>query len=861
MEFEVQKCRRINTTQNTDRGKLFTTKNKKDGFVEFESLGEEMLFLLLDHDPNCISIESQPVRIQKRPNEEIYYTPDAYAEFRSSIKYIFDVKHHIFFEEIAHDKEKRDLWEERTICIQEFCKKKGYLYQIVSDYELNSVRYENILYFRKNKRIPPDFEKIKEQIIQQYKSSVCKNRIELVNLVSEDLKMSKDQVLASIDHLILNDFFELNFELRITDDTILHPKSEIDITEIVPLFDYFNRKLKENKDKCSITPNTISDDSNLPLNASNNREFNTLSSDVQKIVQERIKSLEIFKKLQKSPLELTDYLITNKIHISTLYRWKRNFEQFGWIGLIPKHSKKGRIYGSEKDLEVLIEKILNEKYLTELEPSIKGCYKFLLLDCSKSNIHPCSYETFRRRANKITMKLKTSKRKGRKVEKDKFKGLNGVFPFGLHSLDIIEIDHSDLNVFVVDRIDRKVIGCPYITVAIDTYSRMIFGYYLSLDEPSSLSIGMCLLNGINKKDKITTRYKTKNCWPIHGIPKRILCDNGADFIGQFLLNFCQQYDIEMIFCPPKQPEKKPHIERFFRTLKGALKDDLIEGYRHPIEERRYNTGNPEKSAILTMDELENWIIHWLVDHYHQKIHSGIHEKEGVEISPIERFYEGTKKINGLTIGKPFLPQNLDQLRYDVLNFEKRKILRGGFHLFGLEYSSPLIHELLSKKIDPKKEYLIRYDPRDIREIYLWVEDENRYQSIPMKQTYFKRLNINPSDPYDTPLSEKELESIKKNCTHQFHLNPSVINDALENRQQIIENSRLKTKSAKSARKRQEKIQTHKEQATSTNIRCDLPENFPNSIQNSTDLFEPESDQSQKNKKVYPVKFNFDINDI
>ncbi|GAH81925.1 unnamed protein product, partial [marine sediment metagenome] len=44
------KVRSIKTTQSTDRGTLFTAKNLSDGFVEFESLTEEGLFVLLDHD-------------------------------------------------------------------------------------------------------------------------------------------------------------------------------------------------------------------------------------------------------------------------------------------------------------------------------------------------------------------------------------------------------------------------------------------------------------------------------------------------------------------------------------------------------------------------------------------------------------------------------------------------------------------------------------------------------------------------------------------------------------------------------------------------------------------------------------------
>ena len=63
-------------TQSTDRGNLFTEKNSLDGYVQFESLTEEDLYQLLDHDPNCIDMESQPLEIPRKNNKGNPYVPD-----------------------------------------------------------------------------------------------------------------------------------------------------------------------------------------------------------------------------------------------------------------------------------------------------------------------------------------------------------------------------------------------------------------------------------------------------------------------------------------------------------------------------------------------------------------------------------------------------------------------------------------------------------------------------------------------------------------------------------------------------------------------------------------------------------------
>ena len=112
------KVRRISTTQSTDRGVLYTKKSWYDGFVEYESLTEEGLYLLLDHDPNCIDFESQPVKVQMEGQKGKFYYPDAWAKFNDGKQYIYDVKHNTFFKSISNDPEKLMKWNKRIHTIK-----------------------------------------------------------------------------------------------------------------------------------------------------------------------------------------------------------------------------------------------------------------------------------------------------------------------------------------------------------------------------------------------------------------------------------------------------------------------------------------------------------------------------------------------------------------------------------------------------------------------------------------------------------------------------------------------------------------------------------------------------------------------
>src|SRR4051812_33450222 len=65
--------------------------------------------------------------------------------------------------------------------------------------------------------------------------------------------------------------------------------------------------------------------------------------------------------------------------------------------------------------------------------------------------------------------------------------------------DVWQIDHTLVDVIVVDEEHRRPIGRPALTLAIDVCTRMVAGFYLSLDPPSSASVGLCLLHAAYDK--------------------------------------------------------------------------------------------------------------------------------------------------------------------------------------------------------------------------------------------------------------------------------------------------------------------------------------------------------------------------
>ncbi|MET3896070.1 transposase InsO family protein [Micrococcus sp. UYEF12] len=66
-------------------------------------------------------------------------------------------------------------------------------------------------------------------------------------------------------------------------------------------------------------------------------------------------------------------------------------------------------------------------------------------------------------------------------------------------LDQVQIDHTVMDLIVVDDRDRQPIGRPYLTVAIDVRSRCLVGMVVTLEPPSAVSVGLCLAHAVESR--------------------------------------------------------------------------------------------------------------------------------------------------------------------------------------------------------------------------------------------------------------------------------------------------------------------------------------------------------------------------
>ena len=108
---------------------------------------------------------------------------------------------------------------------------------------------------------------------------------------------------------------------------------------------------------------------------------------------------------------------------------------------------------------------------------------------------------------------------------------------------------------------------------------------------------------------------------------------------------------------------------------------------------------------MTLDELENWLVHQIVGVYHQTQHRGL------GTAPITAWAETVARNST----PPRLPQDLDRFYLDFLPFRRRTIRREGLALFNIRYSDGVLSTFLRK---PRQLVIVRYDPRDMSQVYL-----------------------------------------------------------------------------------------------------------------------------------------------
>ncbi|MFZ3179713.1 MAG: Mu transposase C-terminal domain-containing protein [Methylocystis silviterrae] len=364
------------------------------------------------------------------------------------------------------------------------------------------------------------------------------------------------------------------------------------------------------------------------------------------------------------------------------------------------------------EIERVIAEQIERFWLRKEKPKFSALMERIRGTCLAEGLHPPHYRTVRRRVMDLTPVSAARKRGERDIETTAIPS-PGQFVASRPNA-IWQIDHTLVDVIVVDEQLRRPIGRPVLTIAIDVCTRMVAGFHLSLEAPSSVSVGLCLLHAVYDKTVWLNEREIDVSWPVAGLPEVLHCDNAAEFRSRALTAACREYGIKLQFRLPATPRFGGHIERLIGTMMGAV--HVLPGTTFSNVKIKGDY-DAEGRATFTLRELEKWIAIEIAGKYHHRIHSALLRPPVAVWRDLQGDVDFDLPPDRMAFWTSFLPE------------ERRRLLKDGIHLEKIRYWS----DALSRDVGRGAEVKIKYDPRDLSRIFVRQPDghfvEARYRNL------------------------------------------------------------------------------------------------------------------------------------
>ena len=351
--------------------------------------------------------------------------------------------------------------------------------------------------------------------------------------------------------------------------------------------------------------------------------------------------------------------------------------------------------------EAVLNACIKRCYLSRQKLSVADLYREIKHDCQAADLPVPSPGTVRRRVAALALSLVVRARDGSAAARQRFTPLRGSLE-AEYPLDLVQIDHTLTDTIIVDDVHRRHLGRAWLTVVFDVCTRVVCGFYISLEHPSVTSVALAITHAVLPKGPWLSANDLTLAWPVAGLPKRIHVDNAREFHSRPLMRACQQHGISLEFRPPGQPHFGGHIERFLGTLMRRV-HKLPGATFSNVQER--GDVDPEASAVLTLSEFRQVIALEVLGTYHHEVHTAL------GMPPLAAWAE---RIGSLP-SPPVLPQSPDEFRHSFLPFKEVVVRREGVRLHSIFYYD----DVLTPWIGLSKERLrAKYDPNDLSQIFL-----------------------------------------------------------------------------------------------------------------------------------------------
>lgn len=486
------------------------------------------------------------------------------------------------------------------------------------------------------------------------------------------------------------------------------------------------------------------------------------------------------------------------ISVSTFYRKRAKYEKHRTLScLISKPGSGGRgIRRIPVQSEKVIQNAIRNYPKVASNILVSQLIEKAQRDCKKAGTLIPSDNTVRSMIYEHPMFNRSKGRFGGRYAKQQYDAHPEYTPPMSAPLERIQIDHTLVDIIVADSQYRIPLGRPWVTIAIDEYTRAILGFVLSFSSPSATTNAYCMTRVVLPKkpwlDSIGVTFK----WLMQGLPYHVYVDNGMDLKANALIWGCLEHGIaQPEHRAPGIPHTGGYIESVIGTFMGKMR--LCSSNTTRAWQKKKTTFNPEEKAEMTLQEVEYFLATMIAGDYHTTQRAELDEQ--TPNARWEKYFDGIDIFGnqtGLIVPQPRLPPNPDRFIMDFLPRKWRTIRNSRVNMHGMSYWSEALRYII--RSNDAREYEFRWSHQDVSSIY-W-KDPKSGQFIKIQNRHGHK---GPIELYAWKLARARLVELGKDPKDEEARFRAY--EEIEEMQRQASIAKKNTKGAKSHRKKQENM--------------------------------------------------------
>lgn len=429
---------------------------------------------------------------------------------------------------------------------------------------------------------------------------------------------------------------------------------------------------------------------------------------------------------------------------TALLHWLKRFQESGRnpYALMDRRPAARRPKRLSHIVELIIEAMIAKHYLQFRGATAKATSDRIQDEIRarqrlENSILPTpSVRTVLRRINEIDPYVRDYKRYGPAFARNKWRfSLAG--DQSTRILERVEIDHTWLDIWVLDPRTGVPIGRPWITVVLDRLSSYPLGIYISFYGPSVASVAHAIKNSIFPKDElIATIPEISTPWKAMGVAELYVIDNGLEFHSQTFKRMAWDLRADLLYNPVRQPWLKASIERVMMEFNRILP---LRGKVY-TPQKNMKPQDPSEGAAILFDDLCISLIQWAADVFPNKVHP----KNLVR--PLDIWEEG------LTSSPlPIFPLGLERFEITAGVSTERTIDGDGVFFKYMRYNSYELQDYRRSHGD-KFRTEVRFNPDNLERMHVLLPKKEEWLAVPLQR---------PSLEYGSGLSLIQHEIVRK----------------------------------------------------------------------------------------------------